>query len=471
MKNPVFHIRERSSFRSGAGLCSWVGRKAMTASSGSAHYWKKREKRSSTQACGRDFAVSEQSGGWRPANGRFRLRLRLLAVLTALAMSSLTVYAGGGEVYDIEWEEDLPVVASASSLEIPAKSAILIEQTTGKILYEMNADEKMPPASITKIMTMLLVMEALDAGQIHLEDMVTASPHACSMGGTQIWLEPNEQMSVHDLLKATAVASANDAAVALGELLAGSEEAFVDMMNQRAAELGMTNTTFQNATGLDAEGHLTTARDIAIMSRELLKHEKITEYTTIWMDSVRDGKNELVNTNKMVRFYEGATGLKTGTTDGAGSCLSASATRSGLSLIAVTLGSATSADRFTSCRKLLDYGFAAYCVVTPKPVDDQIGSVKVERGVDNQVEVEYTLPDNLLIPKGSEEKLEQSVTLQESVEAPVELGQELGKVIITLDGEEIGSYPLTAKKAVERMTFGKAMERLFKSMVQMKAVP
>lgn len=206
------------------------------------------------------------------------------------------------------------------------------------------------------------------------------------------------------------------------------------------------------------------------MSRELLKHEEIIEYTTIWMDSVRDGKNELVNTNKMVRYYEGATGLKTGTTDGAGSCLSASATRSGLSLIAVTLGSSTSADRFTSCRKLLDYGFAAYCVVTPKPVDDQIGAVRVERGVDNQIEVEYTLPDNLLIPKGAEEKLEQSVTLQESVEAPVEQGQELGKVVITLEGEEVGSYPLTAKYTVERMTFGKAMERLFKSMVQMKSV-
>ena len=396
--------------------------------------------------------------------------LGLLAAVLTVAMLSASVYAGGGEAYDIEWEENLPVVANAASLEIPAKSAILIEQTSGKILYEMNADEKMPPASITKIMTMLLVMEALDSGQIHLEDMVTASPHACSMGGTQIWLEPNEQMSVHDLLKATAVASANDAAVALGELLAGSEEAFADMMNQKAAQLGMTNTTFKNATGLDADGHLTTARDISIMSRELLKHKKITEYTTIWIDSVREGKNELVNTNKMVRFYEGATGLKTGTTDGAGSCLSASATRSGLSLIAVTLGSATGADRFTSCRKLLDYGFAAYCVVTPKPVDDQIVPVKVERGVDNQVEVEYVLPDNLLIPKGAEEKLEQSVTLQESVEAPVEQGQVLGQVVISLEGEEVGSYPLTAKYAVDRMTFGKAMERLFKSMVQMKSM-
>lgn len=278
---------------------------------------------------------------------------------------------------------------NAVKLELPAKSVILIEGSTGKVLYEENADDKMPPASITKIMTLLLVMEALDAGKINLSDKVTASEHACSMGGTQIWLEPNEQMTVEELLKATAVVSANDAAVALGELIAGSESAFAFMMNEKAKSLGMKNTTFKNATGLDADGHLSTARDISIMSRELLKHRAITKYTTIWMDSLRDGKNELVNTNKLIRFYKGATGLKTGTTDGAGACLSASAARDGMELIAVTMGSANSKERFASARSLLDYGFSGFSVVKPKTEASLLKPVKVLGGVSENVEV-YT---------------------------------------------------------------------------------
>lgn len=225
-------------------------------------------------------------------------------------------------------EDALPAAALVNP-EIPWSSAILIEQTSGRVLFEKDPDTPMPPASITKIMTLLLVMEALDAGTITLETAVTCSPHAASMGGAQIWLEPGEQMTVHELLKATAISSANDAAVALGELISGSEEAFVARMNERAGELGMKNTTFQNATGLDAQGHLTTARDIAVMSQALLSHPLITEYSTVWMDSLRNGETQLVNTNKLVRFFEGATGLKTGTTDGAGYCLSASATARG----------------------------------------------------------------------------------------------------------------------------------------------
>ena len=243
-------------------------------------------------------------------------------------------------------------------VEVPAKSAILMEQSTGQVLCEMNADEQMPPASITKVMTLLLVMEAVESGRLSLEDTVTCSPHASSMGGSQIWLEVGEQMTVQDLIKATAVASANDASVALAEKVAGSEDAFVVMMNERAEQLGMTGTHFVNCTGLDAPGHLTTARDIATMSRILIQHPMIREYSSIWMDSLRGGETQLVNTNKLVRFYDGATGLKTGTTDGAGSCLAATATRNGLSLVAVSLGSATSDERFQSARNILEYGCA-----------------------------------------------------------------------------------------------------------------
>ena len=256
--------------------------------------------------------------------------------------------------------------SNAVQLDIPAKSCILTD-SAGNVLYEDNADQQMPPASITKIMTLLLTFEALDAGTLSEDQMVTCSEYAASMGGTQIWLEPGEEMALSDIIKATAVNSANDCAMVLAETVAGSEEAFIAMMNEKAAALGMTGTHFENPTGLDADGHLSTARDIAIMSAELLKHEGVTEYTTIWMDSLRNGETGLVNTNKLVRYYTGCTGLKTGTTDGAGSCLSATATRDGVSLIAVSMGSETSNDRFASCRTLLDYGFANYGLVSAAP--------------------------------------------------------------------------------------------------------
>ena len=352
-----------------------------------------------------------------------------------------------------------------TKLDLPAKSAILIEGTTGKVLYEQNADEKMPPASITKVMTLLLVMEALDSGKIKLTDKVTASKHACSMGGTQIWLEENEQMSVEDLLKATAVVSANDASVALGEFLAGSEETFVQQMNARAKELGMKNTVFHNATGLDADGHVSTARDIAIMSRELLKHKDITKYTTIWMDSLRDGKNSLVNTNKLIRFYQGATGLKTGTTDGAGACLSASATRNGMDLIAVTMGSANSDERFASARKLLDYGFGNYAVYTP-PVDQtELLPVKVLRGVDTGVAVEAPTLQGVVIPKGKEKEITQTLTMVNDVQAPVEKGQVVGKIVVKMGDQQLGEYPVKAATAVEKLSFWVAFGRLLQALV------
>ena len=268
----------------------------------------------------------------------------------------------------------LVLTTGAGALEVEAPSALLMEKETGTVLFAKDEHAKLEPASVTKVMTLLLVMEAIDAGTLHYDDIVTASAHACSMGGSQIWLEENEQMTVSDMLKAVCVVSANDCAVALAEAVAGSEEAFVDRMNQRAAELGMTDTTFKNATGLPAEGHVTSAYDIALMSRELiLNHPDIRQYTTIWMDSLRNGASSLVNTNRLIRFYEGATGLKTGSTDSALYCLSATAERDGMELIAVIMKGSTSAQRFEDAQALLNYGFATYALAL-RDAPDAAGS-------------------------------------------------------------------------------------------------
>ena len=390
-----------------------------------------------------------------------------------MAPTTTTVAPGGGSTPETTQENQKPQGSVQSgqednpnqgTVDIRSKSVILLEQSTGEVLYSYNPDEQYPPASITKIMTLLLVMEAIDTGKITVDDMVTCSQHAADMGGSQIWLEPNEQMSVHDLLKATAVSSANDAATCLAEYVAGSEEAFVAMMNQRAQELGMKNTVFKNTNGLDAEGHLSTARDIAIMSMELLKHPKILEYTTIWMDSLRGGETQLVNTNKMIRYYDGATGLKTGTTDGAGSCLSASATRNGMTLIAVTLGSATSDERFYTAKKLLDYGFANYELANIQPMSAET-PVKVTGGVENEVTVEPQPPEPLVLPKGRSQEITQEIELMPQVSAPVEKGQTVGRVIVKLGEEEILTYPMVASQSVEKMTLPRALCILFKAMV------
>lgn len=345
----------------------------------------------------------------------------------------------------------------------------MVEQTTGEVLYEMEPDIPMHPASITKVMTLLLTFEAMEQGKFTPETRVSCSEHACSMGGSQIWLEPGEEMTVHELLKATAISSANDAAVALAETVAGSEEGFVELMNRRAAELGMSNTAFQNASGLDAEGHMSTARDIAVMSAELLRHPGILEYTTVWMDCLRGGETQLVNTNKMVRFYDGATGLKTGTTDGAGSCLAASAVRNGLSLVAVTLGSATSDERFYTARKLLDYGFANYTMAPAPSLQGLLEPVKVLRGAQPSVAIEYEMPAAFVVKKGEEENISQEVTLAGDVQAPVEKGQSLGKVTIALHGKQLGEYRLSAREAVARMTFSVGLGRMFRAAVEMSS--
>ena len=348
----------------------------------------------------------------------------------------------------------------------PVFAAILIEQSTGRVLFEKNADEQLPPASITKVMTLLLVMEALDSGQIALGDMVTCSEHAQSMGGSQIWFKEGEQISVDDLLKAAAISSANDASVALAEHVAGSEEAFVALMNEKAAQLGMTNTHFVNATGLDADGHLTTARDIAAMSRALLAYPKITEYSGTWMSELRGGATQLVNTNKLVRFYDGCTGLKTGTTDGAGSCLSASATRGGLSLIAVTLGSPTSAERFSAARGLLDYGFANYTRVELPPLEE-LAPVPVRGGVAPQVGVLSETPGYVIVRTADKDAVKQDVTLLPDVQAPVETGQLLGRVVVHIEGSKLCEYDLVAADAVDRMTAPRALSMLLRALVQL----
>ena len=365
-----------------------------------------------------------------------------------------------------------PARAAQEASAIPAlsaKSAILVEQSTMQPLFEQNADEQLAPASITKVMTLLLVMEALDGGRIGLQDAVTASEYASSMGGSQIWLEPNEQMSVHELLKATAVASANDAAVALAEYLCGTEEAFVGEMNKKAQELGLLNTHFVNCTGLDEEGHYTSARDISIMAGELLRHPKITEYTTIWMDHLRQGETELVNTNRLIYHYKGATGLKTGSTDNAGKCLCASATREDMSLISVVLGAPDSNAQFSESRSLLDWGFGNFMsakIALPEP----LSPLKVEHGVAEGVALYAVPPESVIISRQDEGRLSYELSLSEKVEAPVENNQTVGNVTVHIDGKEICSFPVKTKNSVARMSFFRAFLRLGRSLFSMGSV-
>lgn len=356
--------------------------------------------------------------------------------------------------------------AAEPPIEIKAKSAVLMDVSTGRVLIGYNENERLYPASVTKIMPLLLIVEAIDDGRIALTDTVTASATAASKGGSQIWLKEGEQMTVDELLKATAVYSANDACTALGEYLAGSDEAFVKMMNDRAEQLGMTNTHFENCTGLDdtTTEHLTTAADVAIMSRELLRHELITNYTTIWMDSLRDGKTELVNTNKLVRFYQGTTGLKTGTTAKAGCCVSASAMREGTHLVAVVMGSGNSSDRFETAKAMLNWGFANYSTVTPKIDPSLIPDVGVINGVTERITPRIPDADPILIEKGRESEIAQKVDLALDVAAPVEQGQVLGTVTFSLGGEELGKYSLTAPDSVPALTFGIIFRRILASL-------
>jgi len=356
---------------------------------------------------------------------------------------------------------------SAPPVQIAAKAAVLMDAATGKVMVRFNENERLYPASVTKVMTLLLVAEALESEKIALNDKVVASSAAASKGGSQIWLREGETMTVEELLKAAAIYSANDACCALGELIAGSEEGFVRLMNARAAELGMTNTHFDNCTGLDDDTttHLATAFDIALMSRALLQHDIVIKYSTIWMDSLRDGATELVNTNRLVRFYEGATGLKTGTTSKAGCCISASARRGETHLIAVVLGSGSSDDRFETAKRLLNWGFANFATVTPQIAPELITPVRVLRGAEQWIRPVPPAAMPILVPKGSEGDLQQSVDLAVDVQAPVEAGQVLGKVTITLDGETLGEYPLVAPAAVDKLDFITQLKRLAAALI------
>ena len=348
------------------------------------------------------------------------------------------------------------------AVEVEAPSALLMEKETGTVLFARNEHEKLEPASVTKVMTLLLTMEAIDSGLLSYDTVVTASAHACSMGGSQIWLKEGEQMSVEDLLKAVCVVSANDGAVALGEQIAGSEAAFVEQMNRRAAELGMNDTTFKNATGLPAEGHLTSAHDIALMSRELiLNHPDIRRYTTIWMDSLRGGTSELVNTNKLIRFYEGATGLKTGSTDNALYCLSATAERDGMELIAVILKGSTSAQRFEDAKTLLSHGFSTYTLKTVVP-ETPLAPIPVKLGTQATVQPVLGEGNTLLLEK-TETDLTQSLSLADVAEAPVSKGCQLGTLTVSSGGETLAEIPVLAGEDVPRITYGQMLVKLLKT--------
>lgn len=359
-----------------------------------------------------------------------------------------------------------PIKVNALTEEsISAPSAILMEASTGKILFEKNAHEQRPCASVTKVMTLLLVFEAIDDGKLSLDDTITASEHASSMGGSDIWLETGETMSADDMIKATTVASANDAAVALAEHISGSEYSFVEAMNKRAKELGMNDTTFKNCNGLDEEGHVTSAYDVAVMSRELIKHEKIFDYTSIWLDNLRDGKTQIVNTNKLLKTYNGITGLKTGTTDDAGCCMSATATRGNVSLIAVVLGCNTGKERFSDAAALLDYGFANISVTELKIPDDIPRQIEVNNGMESTVSLKCDVSKNIVIDKSSKAEIKTEINIPESVDAPIKENQKIGTLTFTVNGEAVEVCEITAINAVEETTFGSVFGYLFNSLI------
>lgn len=350
---------------------------------------------------------------------------------------------------------------------ITAPSAVLMETSSGKILFEKNPHEQRPCASITKVMTMLLVCEAIDSGKLSLDDTITASAHAASMGGSDIWLEEGETMSANDMIKATVVASANDAAVALAEHLCGSEEVFVQKMNEKANQLGMKDTVFKNCNGLDEDGHITSAYDVAVMSRELMKHEMIFDYTSIWLDNLRDGKTQIVNTNKLLKTYKGITGLKTGTTNDAGCCMAASATRGDMSLVAVVLGCNSGKERFSDSAALLDYGFANFSVTQLKAPDDLPKTIKVENGMQKNIGIGCDINSSIVLDKNSGSKIVSKIDLPESIEAPVASGQKLGTVTYSLDGKAVKSFEITALQHAEQISFASVFSVLLNSIISL----
>lgn len=389
----------------------------------------------------------------------FSIIFSILISSTSFAVDSVYVWSNNSSSNALQ---TISNVQDNNTLNLESGSAILIEQTTGKILYSHNSHEQLRPASVTKVMSILLIMEALDNGQITLDTQVPCSENAHSMGGSQIWLDTTEMLTVKDMLKSICVVSANDCTVAMAEYLAGSEEAFVQMMNTKAKGLGMNDTTFKNCHGIDEDGHVTSSYDIALMSKELLNnHPEITEYTTIWMDSIRDGKSELVNTNKLVRNYQGATGLKTGSTSLALYNLSASATRDELSLIAVIMKAPTTKIRFNEATKLLDYGFANYTSKSFGNKGDIIEAVDVNKGLEPQVNVVLEDDACVLIKKGDNGNITQNVVINENISAPIKQGDILGKIEFKAGDEVILEKSLVAEIDVEKSTMWNITTNLY----------
>ena len=385
----------------------------------------------------------------------FFLSLILLVGTVALPYASAEEQTGETDLEKNEEDADADVSDSyvgPETLDFDCKSAVLMEAETGRILYAKNPDEALPPASVTKVMTLLLVMEAVDSGKIKLDDMVTASEHAASMGGSQIYLKVGEQMSVEDMIKSVVISSANDAACALAEFVSGSEESFVKAMNARAKELGMENTNFENTNGLDdtAQNHVISAKDIAIMSRELIKHPKILEYSSIWMDTIRDGAFGLTNTNRLVRFYKGCTGLKTGSTSKAGFCISATAERDGMSLICVIMGAPTRDVRNAAATSLLDWGFANYGKFSYD--SGEFENIKVIGGVSDSIKAKHDM-FSCILEKDGLSKVQFNIELPENISAPVKTGDVIGKIVFTLDGKEIGKVDICAAEDVDKISF------------------
>lgn len=385
----------------------------------------------------------------------------LFSYVSVIATDSLYVWSSNVETSTVPTSSVINS-ETGNSLNLTCGSAVLIEQNTGTVLYDHNMHEQLRPASVTKVMTILLIMEAIDNGTISLQDNVPCSENASSMGGSQIWLDPTETLTVDEMLKAICVVSANDCCVAMAEYIAGSQELFVERMNTRAKELGMNDTTFKNCHGLDEDGHVTSSYDIALMSRELMtKHPSITNYTTIWMDTLRDGKSQLVNTNKLLRNYQGCTGLKTGSTSTALFNLSATATRDNLSLIAVIMKGETSPIRFAEAQKLLDYGFSNFEYYACTNAGDILKDVLVEKGTLNSVKVSFKQEAGTLIPKGQRGNITTTVILPDSVPAPINRGDKLGEVVFKLGDETLSTIDLISTSTVKKINLPNMLSHVF----------
>lgn len=396
---------------------------------------------------------------------------KLLSLVFIFSLFSFNVFAYGDSIFvwnnnleTLETNSNISAKLDSNNLQLESKSGILIEQHSGQILFEHNSHEKLRPASVTKVMSILLIMEAIDSGTLSYTDKIPCTEAAAAMGGSQIWLDVREELTVDEMLKAICVVSANDCTVAMAEYLCGSQEAFVEKMNTKAQELGMKDTSFKNCHGLDEDGHLTSAYDIALMSRELLnKHPSITKYTTIWMDTLRDGKSQLVNTNKLIRNYKGMTGLKTGSTSLALYNLSASATRDGLSLIAVIMKGPTGAIRFSEAQKLLDYGFSNYQYKELAGKYECLKNVTVQKGTEDNLNILFDEDAGVIIKKGENKNIEQIISVPDTLIAPITKGQKVGEVSYCLDGERITTINIIAEKEIKKISLINFSSKLYKS--------